>query len=540
MLADAGISIVLSQLGLDRKFNFSSRARVLHFERLGALTDGLSHDNLLFTVSPDNLAYVLYTSGSTGRPKGVQVIHAALTNLLMAMRRLLLVTEREVVLALTTLAFDIAAVELFLPLLVGARTVIVSRETARSGKLLAAAISQQGITLVQATPTAWRMLLDSGWQGVSTLKVLSGGEALPRSLADRLLERGAQLWNGYGPTEATVYATVSSVERGEERVTIGRPIANAQVYLLDPDRRPVSIGEMGEMYIGGPGVARGYVNRPELKAERFIPDPFCDVPGARLYKTGDLARRRENGAIEYLGRSDHQIKWCGYRIELDEIEDVLRQFSAVQDARVIPLEYGPDDRRLVAYLTPGQDALNVGGCPRLGGTPAAALHGACRVGDTARAAITPQREARLCCASPPIRRRGLDPVNDTGGAHRAHPCTNLVRSASDARRHQRDLPHPGGEFAAGSPGRGSHRDRLQPGTAAFGTLRSSYCGPVGAVPRPCPGRKRPGRPAGGGPHCPPRSGLACIKRASSRTGWPSGACTGLASEKGRAHVGLCI
>ncbi len=301
-------------------------------------------------VTSDNLAYVLYTSGSTGKPKGVQVPHRALTNFLSAMRREPGLTDQDILLSVTTLSFDIAGLELYLPLITGGQVVIVSREIAADGPQLAQQIARHGATAMQATPATWRMLLDSGWSGDSRLKILCGGEALPRDLADQLLDRCDSLWNMYGPTETTVWSTVQRIERNKP-ITIGRPIANTRIYILDSRLEPVPIGVPGDLYIGGDGLARGYLNRPDLTAERFLPDPFSDASGARMYMTGDAARYLADGSIDYLGRSDQQVKVRGFRIELGEVEAILAQHPAVQQAVVTAREDLLGEKRLVAYVS---------------------------------------------------------------------------------------------------------------------------------------------------------------------------------------------
>ncbi|MBU6346822.1 MAG: amino acid adenylation domain-containing protein, partial [Cyanobacteria bacterium REEB494] len=298
-------------------------------------------------------AYVLYTSGSTGRPKGVMVPHGALTNFLCSMQKSPGIERTDRLLAITTLAFDIAGLELYLPLIAGARLIIASRAAVVDGKQLIHLLQQHEITLLQATPAGWQMLLASGWEGKRDLKALAGGEALPGSLAEALLPRTASLWNLYGPTETTIWSTTQLIHR-PDAISIGRPIANTQIYVLDCLLQPRPIGVVGDLYIGGEGVARGYLNRPELTAERFIPNPFG--PG-RLYKTGDLARWLPDGNIEYLGRVDHQVKIRGFRIELGEIEAVLGSHPAVQTCVVVAREDAPGDKRLVAYLVEAAPGL---------------------------------------------------------------------------------------------------------------------------------------------------------------------------------------
>ncbi|BAZ25556.1 amino acid adenylation domain-containing protein [Kalymmatonema gypsitolerans NIES-4073] len=301
----------------------------------------------------DHLAYVIYTSGSTGKPKGVQIPHGAVVNFLTSMQRQPGLTQADVVLAVTTISFDIATLELYLPLITGARIDLVTREVASDGRLLSEQIAAGGATVMQATPATWRMLLAAGWSGVPGLKILCGGEALPSDLAQQLLATGAAIWNMYGPTETTVWSTVFEVpatQLSQTSIPIGRPIANTQIYLLDSHLQPVPIGVPGELHIGGDGLARGYLNRPELTAEKFIRNPFSQEKGSRLYKTGDLARYLPDGNIDYIGRIDNQVKIRGFRIELGEIEAVLRQHPSVLQAVVIAREDVPGDKRLVAYV----------------------------------------------------------------------------------------------------------------------------------------------------------------------------------------------
>src|SRR5581483_902658 len=310
-----------------------------------------SSDDLPRTALPSNIAYVLYTSGSTGKPKGVQVEHRNLTNFLESMRNKPGISSGDVLLALTTLSFDIAGLELYLPLVEGATVVLASREQCVDAKQLIGLLSQSGATMMQATPATWRMLIEAGWSGNPGLKVLCGGEGLPSDLADQVRTRCAELWNMYGPTETTIWSSIYQVtSRLTNTAPIGRPIANTTFYILDAQRQPVPIGAAGELYIGGDGVARGYFNRPELTAEKFVPDPFSSVPAARLYRTGDLARHLPDGNVQFLGRTDFQVKVRGFRIELGEIECAIAQHPLIQQAVVVVREDTPGDKRLVAYM----------------------------------------------------------------------------------------------------------------------------------------------------------------------------------------------
>jgi len=313
--------------------------------------------NLQTSVQPDNLAYVIYTSGSTGKPKGVEICHQSLVNFLCSMAVKPGLTDTDVILAVTTICFDIAALEIYLPLIVGAKTVVASRDVAADGKQLSLELERSGATVMQATPATWQMLLAVGWQGNQQLKIICGGEALSVQLATQLREKGSCVWNLYGPTETTVWSTVYPVSTSEQiessedsSVSIGRAIANTQVYILDRNLQPVPIGVPGEIHIGGAGLARGYLNRPELTQAKFIRNPFSKEPDSRLYKTGDKARYLPDGNIEFIGRIDNQVKIRGFRIELGEIEATLAQHPEVQEAVVIVREDSPGEKLLVAYL----------------------------------------------------------------------------------------------------------------------------------------------------------------------------------------------
>jgi amino acid adenylation domain-containing protein len=309
-------------------------------------------------ASAENLAYVLYTSGSTGRPKGVQVPRGALVNFLRSMQLQPGFGEGETLVSVTTLSFDIAALELFLPLLCGGRVVIASREEAVDGARLAELLDRSGAAAMQATPTTWRLLLYAGWRPRRWLRVLCGGEAFPRDLAARLLPLAESVWNLYGPTETTVWSCLCRVESAERPLPIGRPIRNTRVVVLDQQGDPAPIGAPGELCIAGRGLARGYRGRPELTADRFVPDPFGE-PGERLYRTGDLARSRADGTLEFLGRIDQQVKLRGFRIELEEIEAELARHAAV-DAAVVAVRGAGGNERLVAwYLSPGRPGPTV-------------------------------------------------------------------------------------------------------------------------------------------------------------------------------------
>ncbi|HEX9940914.1 MAG TPA: amino acid adenylation domain-containing protein, partial [Thermoanaerobaculia bacterium] len=357
MLADSGVAVVLTQESVRPGLPEFGGAWVL-------LSPGAREEAKLARaprsgVGPDNAAYVIYTSGSTGRPKGVQIPHGALANFLVSMAERPGLGARDALLAVTSLSFDIAGLELYLPLMMGGRVVLASREEGTDSRRLQVLIDSSGATVLQATPATWRLLLESDRQGGEGLKALCGGEALPPALAKSLLERVGSLWNVYGPTETTVWSTVEEIREGG-LISIGRPIANTEAYVLDGWGNPLPVGAAGELYLGGAGLARGYLGRPELTAEKFVPNPF-GAPGSRLYRTGDLARYRADGRLECLGRIDHQVKVRGFRIELGEIEAALCRHPEVTAAVVVARDEAASDRRLVAYVVPRRTGADLAG-----------------------------------------------------------------------------------------------------------------------------------------------------------------------------------
>ncbi len=354
MVDDAQLAVLITQASL-RSTAPTTTDQVICIDQDWPAIDQQPTTPLNLDLDGDTLAYVIYTSGSTGKPKGVCLRHCNLSNFLMAMDRTIGLTAADRLLAVTTISFDIAALELYLPLVNGAQVVLASRELAGDGPALAQVLQTAGITTMQATPATWQMLLTTGWAGDGALTLLCGGEALPRDLADQLLPRCHTLWNVYGPTETTIWSTCTQVQAGTTAIPIGRPIANTQTYLLDAHLQPVPIGVAGELYIGGEGVALGYWQRPDLTQARFLPNLWGASNADLLYKTGDLARHLSNGDLEYLGRLDLQVKLRGFRIELGEIESAISQHSAMREAVVIVREDVPGDKRLVAYgvLTPG-------------------------------------------------------------------------------------------------------------------------------------------------------------------------------------------
>jgi amino acid adenylation domain-containing protein len=353
MLEDAQVKVLLTQEHLKASLPNSSAHVVCldsDWETIG--TQAVDAQAPATAVTPENLAYIIYTSGSTGKPKGVQIQHRNAVNLLSSVQQKPGLTAQDTLLSVTTLSFDIATSEVFLPLIVGARLVLVSRDVASDGIQLMEAMDSVEATFMQPTPATWRMLLTAGWKGSTNLKMISTGEALPRDLADRLLPMGKELWNLYGPTETTIWSAGYRLEADRKPITIGHPVANTQLYILDRHLQPLPIGVPGELHIGGEGIARGYLNRPELNAEKFIANPFSTEPGQRLYKTGDLARWLPSGEVECLGRIDYQVKVRGFRIELGEIEATLLKYAAIKEAVVVAREDNPGEKVLVGYFVP--------------------------------------------------------------------------------------------------------------------------------------------------------------------------------------------
>jgi amino acid adenylation domain-containing protein len=350
IIADAHVGVLLTEDSLSDRFA-DLRVPVL---RIDGEWPAIARQPRAGTPSPvdaQNLAYVMFTSGSTGRPKGVQIPHRAVVNFIETIRQRPGVTPADAFVSVTTISFDISVLELFVPLLTGARLIIAAPDTVRDGPQLARLAERSAATIMQGTPATWRLLLEGGWQGTAGFTILIGGQALSRDLATQLLRGGPQVWNMYGPTETTIWSTTDAVQPAPDTITIGRPIANTQVYVLDGAATPLPVGVPGELYLGGDGLSRGYWDRPELTATAFVPSPFD--AGHRLYRTGDRVRYLADGRIEFLGRIDHQVKIRGFRIELGEIETVLTQHPEVREAVVLARQDGADDSsftRLVAYV----------------------------------------------------------------------------------------------------------------------------------------------------------------------------------------------
>ncbi|HVO78459.1 MAG TPA: amino acid adenylation domain-containing protein [Candidatus Bathyarchaeia archaeon] len=344
MIEDSGLPMIIAdEVTLPALESFEGTLIDLH----GQEWRQNGQSNVKVSVSPEDIAYVIYTSGSTGKPKGVEVPRRALNNLLYAVRDWFEFGQQDCLLAVATIAFDISGVDIWLPWLVGARTILASREDAIEGQKLRSLIERHNVTFLQATPLTWRLLLNSGWPG-GDVQAICTGEAMPQELASALRPKVRRLWNMYGPTETTVWSTGYNVRDAAGPVLIGRPIANTRCYILDEQRRPVPIGAVGELCISGEGLALGYLKRPELTREKFVTDPYHQ--GQRMYVTGDLARYDHDGNIECLGRIDRQVKIRGFRIEPGEIEAALEEQPEVRQAVVVAREDQPGMKRLIAYL----------------------------------------------------------------------------------------------------------------------------------------------------------------------------------------------
>lgn len=350
MIEDSGLCLVVSESSLANCHTCPPELTLNIDEQLSHIaeqaTDCVIRNGE--SAQSEDFAYLIYTSGSTGRPKGVCIHHGAAVNLLTSMRSRPGLSSQDRLLAVTTLSFDIAFLELLLPLTVGGEVVLASRDDAVDGRRLLHLLQTSNATVMQATPASWRMLLEAGWQGHANFKALCGGEPLPSDLAEALLSRVGQLWNMYGPTETTVWSTCCQILDARRGLTVGKPINNTSIWVLDAQLQPCPIGVPGEIHIGGDGVASGYFNRPELTRERFIANRY-GISESRLYKTGDTGRWRESGDLECLGRTDSQVKLRGFRIELGEIEAALSHVPGVKKAAVAARGQA-DQMQLVAYL----------------------------------------------------------------------------------------------------------------------------------------------------------------------------------------------
>lgn len=351
MLEDSEASFVwINRVYFDKLSPLPSSSIVIEDAELAIQSASVSGPGI--KVSGDDVAYLLYTSGSTGKPKGVMVSHKNLLNFLLGMQDIFQPGVHTRLLSVTTISFDIAGLEIFLPLISGGCLVLADKPSTKDSKALIGLLKTERINMLQATPATYKLMLQESWSKDPSLTLLCGGEALPKHLADGLLQKCGRLYNMYGPTETTVWSTFKEIKEGDEQITIGIPIRNTSVYVLDEHHQPVPVGKEGEIFIGGDGVALGYYKRPDLTSERFIPDPYSNQEGARLYKTGDLGRYLPNGELVCLGRSDNQAKIRGYRIELEEIEHYITKLDDIKDAVVKVEGVGESDQKLIAYVIP--------------------------------------------------------------------------------------------------------------------------------------------------------------------------------------------
>lgn len=346
-------SVILIDTMINAENGFHPDIKLHGKKNISILDESISNKTPDIKIRPEDLAYVIFTSGSTGRPKGVMISHKSLLNFLFSMQKTPGITDKDHILAVTTIAFDIAILEIWVPLISGASIHIASELEAKDGQKLLDIIHKNQVSIMQATPVTWQIMIESGWERSPKLTCLCGGEAMPRQLATDLLNRCHSVWNLYGPTETTVWSTIFQVEESnlthDPIVPIGKPIKNTSIFILNEHFDPVPIGIPGELYIGGDGVSKGYLNRAELTAERFIENPFNY--GSKMYRTGDLARFRSDGVLEYLGRSDQQVKLRGYRIELGEIEFYLQKHPEIKQG-VVALVKSGSQPRLVAFYIP--------------------------------------------------------------------------------------------------------------------------------------------------------------------------------------------
>jgi len=362
MCEHSGLKLVVTEQSLAETVAEFGKPSIM-IDSVSADIDAQSTECPPQSAHASSVCYVIYTSGSTGKPKGVRVPHGAVLNFLHSMKAEPGFTADDSVLAVTTLSFDIAVLELFLPSLFGGTVVVADHRITTDGIEMGKALEQYGIALLQATPATWRLLLAANWTGKKDLKILCGGEPMPADLVAPLLERCDQLWNMYGPTETTVWSTAFQITSADDPILVGRPIGNTQIYILDNQGNPVPVGSEGEIFIGGAGVTLGYMNKPQHTAERFVDhrwfNPFSSYVSDKIYKTGDIGRYQADGNIEFLRRNDKQVKVRGFRIELGEIEAVLKNHDAVEQGVVIVREDTVGDTRLVAYWVGNADAQEV-------------------------------------------------------------------------------------------------------------------------------------------------------------------------------------
>ncbi len=349
IINDAQAALIITQASLLKDIE-DVQIEKMCIDKDNGLISECSDQNIACGVDIEKQrVYVIYTSGTTGNPKGVQISHSALVNFLASMGEKPGITQDDRILFITTICFDISGLELFLPLVSGSTIVMATHEEVTSGIELANIIDRHDITIMQATPATWQILLDMNWKGKQDLKMLCGGEAMTRELANKLLAKGAELWNMYGPTETTIWSMIHKVEQCDAPISLGEPIDNTQIYILDEEMKKVADGEIGELFIGGDGLSIGYLGKLELTKKRFLPNPFKEDPSAYIYKTGDLVKRNNKGDIEYIGRVDFQVKIRGHRIELGEIETILEKHLHVNRAVAVVNENSLNDKKIIVY-----------------------------------------------------------------------------------------------------------------------------------------------------------------------------------------------
>jgi amino acid adenylation domain-containing protein len=353
ILADAGPVVLVTQSSLVHSLP-QTTAELVFVDDQSIL--GKEQGDNLGLGNPMKPLYILYTSGSTGKPKGVPIKQHSVVNLLKSMTGKLEVGKDDILFSITTISFDIAELEIYGPLITGAKVVIGSHETAMNTELLMKALDEYNVTVFQATPATFKMLVRSSWKGKKDMRIVCGGEALSKELVSELMPRCKEVWNGYGPTETAIYSVVKKISptelAGDGYVPIGRPVDNTKLYVLNKKMVPVSVGLTGELYIGGDGLSPGYFNLPEKTAQQFIPDPFSEEPGQLLYKTGDLVRYQPDGNMVYLNRADSQVKIRGFRIELGDIESALSRFEGIAENVVVVRQDSTGEKMLVAYFIP--------------------------------------------------------------------------------------------------------------------------------------------------------------------------------------------
>lgn len=354
MLSDSATRVLISSEKYKDKFAKEGIKEIILEDIKDELTQHPPTDPVV-EVRGTDLAYVIYTSGSTGNPKGIAIEHHSLTNFLCSIQKEPGISPDDKLLAVTTISFDISGLELYLPLISGAELILADAEIVKDARELVDLVKSKKVSIMQATPSTWRMMTESNWEERIDLKVLCGGEPLSKDLAEALLNRCSSLWNMYGPTETTIWSAVKQITNSSDPISIGHPIDNTQIYILDENQRLLPAGRTGEIYIGGDGLARTYLNKPELTSKSFISNPISPELSSRIYRSGDLGKFMKNGDLQCFGRIDNQVKVRGYRIELGAIQEVLNEQVLVKESLVIAKEYRPGDQRLLAYIIPDTD-----------------------------------------------------------------------------------------------------------------------------------------------------------------------------------------